>query len=95
LADTAGIQGAIYFQNLNYKKAEPLFRRVITTPEDLVQAEVLFVSLHALRGILVLRKETDEARELELRAEQVEAKNHAALARLRGLNDTTRSRSAH
>jgi tetratricopeptide (TPR) repeat protein len=95
LADTAGIQGAIYFQNLDYKRAEPLFRRVISAPEDLVQAEVLFVSLHALRGILILRKENDEARALEQRAALVEAKNHAALARLRGAaaESTTRSRS--
>lgn len=95
LADTAGIQGAVYFQSLDYKRAEPLFRRVITTPEHLVQAEVLFVSLHALRGILILRKENDEARALELRAAQVEAKNQAALARLRDAagDSGTRSRT--
>ncbi len=94
LADTAGIQGAIYFQNLDYKHAEPLFRRVITTPEELVQAEVLFVALHALRGILILRKENEEAGVLELRAAQVEAKNQAALARLRSAaaDSGTRSR---
>jgi hypothetical protein len=94
LADTAGIQGAIYFQNLDYKHAEPLFRRVVTTPEELVQAEVLFVSLHALRGILILRKENEEARVLEQRAAQVEAKNQAALARLRSAaaDSGTRSR---
>jgi hypothetical protein len=93
LADTAGIQGAIYFQNLDYKRAEPLFRRVITAPENLVQAEVLFVSLHALRGILILRKENDEARALEVRAAQVEANNHAALARLRSAAADTGTRS--
>jgi hypothetical protein len=92
LADTAGIQGAIYFQNLDYKRAEPLFRRVISAPEELVQAEVLFVSLHALRGILILRKDNDEARALELRAAQVEARNHAALARLRNAAADTGSR---
>jgi hypothetical protein len=95
LADTAGIQGAIYFQKLDYIHAEPLFRRVISAPEDFVQAEVLFVSLHALRGILILRKENDEAHALELRAAQVEAKNHAALARLRNAaaESSTRSRA--
>ena len=83
LADTAGIQGAIYFQHLDYKRAEPLFRRVVTLPEETVEAEVLFVSLHALRGILILRKELDEARALEMRAAKVEAKNQGAVGRLR------------
>lgn len=83
LADTAGIQGSIYFQHLDYKRAEPLFRRVVTLPEETVEAEVLFVSLHALRGILILRKELDEARALEIRAARVEAKNQGAVGRLR------------
>lgn len=95
LADTAGIQGAIYFQHSDYKRAEPLFRRVVTLPEEMVQAEVLFVSLHALRGILILRKEHDEARALEMRAAKVEAKNQGAVERLRGEAETgTRSRDA-
>jgi hypothetical protein len=66
---------------------------VITTPEELVQPEVLFVSLHALRGILILRKDNQEAGALELRAAQVEAKNQAALARLRNAAADTGTRS--
>jgi hypothetical protein len=96
LADTAGIQGSIFFQKLDYKRAEPLFRRVVAVPEEIVQPEVLFVSLHALRGIVLLRKEHDEAKALEIWAARVEAKNRAAVARLRGkIPETgTRSRTA-
>lgn len=82
LADTAGIQGAIYFQALDYARAEPLFRRVLAIPESQVQAEVLFVSLHALRGILILRKENAEAADLEKRATLLEASKGEALERL-------------
>jgi tetratricopeptide (TPR) repeat protein len=84
LADTAGIQGAMFFQKLDYKRAEPLFRRVITMPDGSVQDEVMLVSLHALRGILILRKEYDEARQLELRAAAFEAAHPNALSRLKG-----------
>ena len=93
LADTAGIQGAIYFQHLDYKRAEPLFRRVIGQPENMVQAEVLFVSLHALRGILMQRNQQAEAQALERRAAELEARNGEAVARLRNQSGT-RSRSA-
>ena len=84
LADTAGIQGAMFFQRLDYKRAEPLFRRVITMPDGSVQDEVMLVSLHALRGILILRKDYDEARQLELRAAAFEAAHPNALTRLKG-----------
>ncbi len=84
LADTAGIQGAMFFQKLDYTRAEPLFRRVITMPEGSVQDEVMLVSLHALRGILIVRKDYDEARLLELRAAAFEATHPDALARLKG-----------
>lgn len=87
LADTAGIQGAIYFQKLNYKQAEPLFRQVVSMPEPMVQAEVLFVSLHALRGILILRQENEEARALLQRAERLEENNQAAVTRLRSRSE--------
>jgi hypothetical protein len=83
LADTAGIQGAMFFQKLDYTRAEPLFRRVITMPEGSVQDEVMLVSLHALRGILIVRKDYDEARLLELRAAAFEATHPDALARLK------------
>ena len=92
LADTAGIQGAIYFQQLDYKRAEPLFRRVVNQPEEMVQAEVLFVALHALRGILVQRNQQHEAQVLERRAAEIESRNGAAVARLR---NQTRSRTAN
>lgn len=93
LADTAGIQGAMFFQKLDYKRAEPLFRRVITMPEGSVQDEVMLVSLHALRGILIVRKEYDEARQLELRAAAFEATHPNALARLKG--ETARGRKTN
>jgi tetratricopeptide (TPR) repeat protein len=83
LADTAGLQGAIYFQQGKYSAAEPLFRRVVAMPEQQVQTEVLIVSMNALRGILVLRKDFDEARKIELRVAALEAVNPAAVARLR------------
>lgn len=90
-ADTAGIQGAIYFQQTDYKRAEFLFREVIAMPEDQVQAEVLYVALHALRGILILRKEPAEAEALEKRAALIETRNAPALERLK--NQGTRSRT--
>ena len=68
LADTAGIQGAMFFQRHDYQRAEPLFRRVISSPETMVQDEVMLVSLHALRGILITRKDFEGAKQLELRA---------------------------
>ena len=80
----------MFFQKLDYKRAEPLFRRVITMPEGSVQDEVMLVSLHALRGILIVRKEYDEARQLELRAAAFEATHPNALARLKG--ETARGR---
>jgi tetratricopeptide (TPR) repeat protein len=92
LADTAGIQGAIFFQNLDYKRAEPLFRRVIATAGNTAQEEVTLVSLHALRAILVLRKEFEEARQLELRAAAFEAAHPGALVRLKQEGNRTRSR---
>ena len=57
LADTAGIQGAIFFQKQEYGRAEPLFRRVLTTPELSVQDEIVLVSLRALSEILIIRNE--------------------------------------
>ena len=92
LADTTGIQGALFFQNLEYKRAEPLFRRVVTTPDNIVQDEVMLVSLHALRGILLLQKEFDEAKQLELRAAAFEVAHPGALARLKQEGNRTRSR---
>lgn len=92
LADTAGIQGAIFFQNLDYKRAEPLFRRVVATAANTAQEEVMLVSLHALRAILVLRKDFDEARQLELRAAAFEAAHPGALVRLTQEGNRTRSR---
>jgi hypothetical protein len=91
LADTAGIQGAMFFQKLDYSRAEPLFRRVITLPEETVQDEVMLVSLHALRGIMILRKQFDEAKQLELRAAAFEAAHPNARSRLQA--ESTRSRS--
>jgi len=91
LADTAGIQGAMFFQKLDYSRAEPLFRRVITMPESTVQDEVMLVSLHALRGIMLVRKQFEEAKQLELRAVAFEAAHPNALARLK--QDGNRSRS--
>ena len=90
-ADTTGIQGALFFQNLEYKRAEPLFRRVVTTPENTVQEEVMLVSLHALRGILLLQKEFDEAKQLELRAAAFEVAHPGALARLKQEGNRSRS----
>jgi tetratricopeptide (TPR) repeat protein len=92
MADTAGIQGAVYFQRLQYDKAEPLFRRVVTLPDTVVQDEVMLVSLHALRGILILRKDYDGAKQLELRAAAFEAAHPAAVNRLRD-DHGTRSRT--
>jgi hypothetical protein len=92
MADTAGIQGAVYFQRLQYDKAEPLFRRVVTLPDAIVQDEVMLVSLHALRGILILRKDYDGAKQLELRAAAYEAAHPAAVNRLRE-DQGTRSRT--
>jgi hypothetical protein len=83
LADTTGIQGALFFQNLEYKRAEPLFRRVITTPDTAVSEEVMLVSLHALRGVLLMQKEFNEAKELEGRAAAFETAHPGALARLK------------
>ncbi|HYI96206.1 MAG TPA: hypothetical protein VEX68_21875, partial [Bryobacteraceae bacterium] len=91
LADTAGIQGAMFFQKLDYSRAEPLFRRVITMPESTVQDEVMLVSLHALRGIMMVRKQFEEAKQLELRAAAFEAAHPNALTRLK--QDGSRSRS--
>jgi hypothetical protein len=91
LADTAGIQGAMFFQRLDYERAEPLFRRVITSPEALVQDEVMLVSLHALRGILISRKDFAEAKQMESRAAAYEATHPGARNRLR--NENTRSRT--
>jgi tetratricopeptide (TPR) repeat protein len=91
LADTAGIQGAMFFQKLDYSRAEPLFRRVITMPESTVQHEVMLVSLHALRGIMIVRKQFEEAKQLELRAAAFEAAHPNALSRLK--QDGSRSRS--
>lgn len=91
LVDTAGIQGAMYFQRQDYKRAEPLFRRVIASPESIVQEEVMLVSLHALRGILILRKDLEGARQLEVRASAFEAAHPNALDRLK--NEGTRARS--
>lgn len=84
LIDTAGLQGAIFFQQGKYAQAEALFRRVLAAPESEVQNEVLLVSIHALRGILILRKDFAEARALEARAAALEARDPQALARLRG-----------
>lgn len=92
LADTAGIQGAMFFQKLDYKRAEPLFRRVIAMPENAVQDEVMLVSLHALRGILILGKHFDEAKQLELRAAAFEAAHPNAIARLKGQGTRARTR---
>jgi tetratricopeptide (TPR) repeat protein len=83
VADTAGIQGALYFRTSQYDKAEPLFRRVVTLPDSIVQDEVMLVSLHALRGILILRKDYDGAKQLELRAAAFEAAHPSAGRRLR------------
>jgi tetratricopeptide (TPR) repeat protein len=92
LADTAGIQGAMFFQKFDYARAEPLFRRVITMPENMVQDEVMLVSLHALRGILIVYKKFDEAKQMELRAAAYEASHPNALNRLKS-DSSTRSRS--
>jgi hypothetical protein len=91
LADTAGIQGAMFFQRHDYGRAEPLFRRVISSPETMVQDEVMLVSLHALRGILITRKDFEGAKQLELRAAAYEAAHPNALDRLKA--EGTRSRS--
>ena len=91
VVDTAGIQGAVYFQRQDYKRAEPLFRRVITSPEAMVQDEVMLVSLHALRGILLLRKDLEGARQLEVRTSAFEAAHPNTLNRLK--NEGTRGRS--
>ena len=91
LADTAGIQGAMFFQRLDYQRAEPLFRLVISSPETIVQDEVMLVSLHALRGILILRKDFEGAKQLELRAAAYEAAHPNALDRLK--SEGTRSRT--
>jgi hypothetical protein len=91
LADTAGIQGAMFFQRLDYGRAEPLFRRVIASPEAMVQDEVMIVSLHALRGILILRKDFEGAKQLEVRAAAYEAAHPKALDRLK--TESTRARS--
>jgi hypothetical protein len=61
-------------------------------PESTVQAEVMLVSLHALRGILVLRKDFDAARQLEIRAAAFEASHPGALARLQQEGSKARSR---
>ena len=42
-------------------------------PETMVQDEVMLVSLHALRGIMIVRKDYEEAKQLELRAAAYEA----------------------
>ena len=91
LADTAGIQAAIFFQKVEYDRAEPLLRRVVDMPENLVQDEVMLVSLHALRGILVFRKEFDEAKQIEDRATAFAAAHPNALSRLQ--KNATRSRT--
>jgi len=91
LGDTAGLQGAVFFQRLDYQRAEPLFRRVIGLPESTVQDEVMLVSLHALRGILAERNDFDEAKQLALRAAAFEASHPQALNRLK--QESTRSRS--
>jgi hypothetical protein len=92
IGDTTGIQGAVFFEETEYKRAEPLFRRVVAMPENAVQQEIMLVSLHALRGILVLRKEFDEAKLLELRAATFEAAHPDALAKLKQEGTRTRSR---
>lgn len=91
LGDTAGLQGAVFFQKFDYQRAEPLFRRVIGLPESTVQDEVMLVSLHALRGILVERKDFEEAKLLELRAAAFESSHPEALNRLK--QEGSRSRS--
>ena len=91
LGDTAGLQGAVFFQRLDYQRAEPLFRRVIGLPESTVQDEVMLVSLHALRGILAERNDFDEAKQLALRTAAFEASHPQALNRLK--QESTRSRS--
>jgi hypothetical protein len=92
LADTAGIQGAVFFQKLDYTRAEPLFRRVITLPEEFVQDEVMLVSLHALRGIMIVQKQFEEANRLELRTAAFEAAHPNALSRLKSESSRSRSR---
>jgi hypothetical protein len=49
------------------------------------------VSLHALRGILLLQKEFDEAKQLELRAAAFEVAHPGALARLKQEGNRSRS----
>ena len=53
----------MFLQKQNYKRAEPLFRRVITMPTDSVQDEVMLVSMHALRGTLIVRQDFDKAKQ--------------------------------
>ena len=91
LAETACVQGAIFFQQLRYDAAEPLFRRVVGLPEQQVQKDVLILSIHALRGILVHRKQFPEARQLDLRAAALEAKHPESLMRLRFPSERTRA----
>jgi hypothetical protein len=83
LFDTAGLQGAIHFQEREYPRAEQLFRRVLAAPESEVQSEVLLVAIHALRGILILKEELQEAGALASRAAAIESKHPNALSRLR------------
>jgi tetratricopeptide (TPR) repeat protein len=91
LADTAGIQGAIFFQKHEYEHAEPLFRRVLTAPETSVQEEIVLVSLRALSEILVMKHELSEAKQLEARATAFEIAHPDVMARLK--HEGTKSRS--
>ena len=92
LADTAGIQGAIFFQKHEFERAEPLFRRVLTTPELSVQDEIVLVSLRALSEILVMKNELSEAKQLEVRAAAFEIAHPDVMARLKGEGHKSRSR---
>ena len=92
LADSAGIQGAIFFQKQEYGRAEPLFRRVLTTPELSAQDEIVLVSLRALSEILVMRNELSEAKQLEIRAAAFEVAHPDVMARLRREGNRSRSR---
>ena len=92
LADTVGIQGAIFFQKREFNRAEPLFRRVLTTPETAVQDEIVLVSLRALKEILEMRNQLSEAKQLETRATAFEIAHPEVLARLKYEGTKARTR---
>lgn len=92
LADTMGIQAAFYFEQQDYKRAEPLFRKVIGFPENEVQREVMIVALHALKGIRILNKDYEEARSLEIKAAEFESRHPGSAKRLQDMGSRSRTK---